>query len=589
MTAWVKHYINNLKLKSKILIISLLSTLLVGVTALISISFVMHSNNKVLYKSIADSMTYASAEIESTLNNIKMLSGLIITDTQLQEQMDSLPQLKSPIEINEGYEHLKKILLSYYNQYGSNYIDSIQLNMPHRTIKTYQNHLNSAPEAIMTPILQKAEPLRGGALWVTDYTSQYGLILSRSVRKLQNLDLSPMGGLSIFIDLDSLMKHATNSKEQTPENYYFLFNEKQLLYKPDEFTLENAQDIHHASSNLYQIITIDSKQYFAVKNTLEINGSNIRYQWDYLCLAPYSEMHQSIVKVYVTWGVFIVLAIICAVILSNILIRNITKHFDILIHKMDTFRDANMEVGQVPYDYKTRGDELGVIHRTFDNMASEIKNLIEVNYVSELLKKEAQLKALENQINPHFLYNTLESVNWRAKAIGEPEISSMMEALGTMLRITLEKKEEHFTLRQELELVKSYMTIQQIRFEERLLYQVSVEERLLNASIPRLTIQPLVENAISYALEQMTDQCSIQVLVEEYQGVLSIYVRNNGSLFESNTLEKLHSNQISPHGFGIGLLNINHRLQLTFGESYGLTLYNQDDWAIARITIPYLE
>lgn len=579
---------NNLNLKTKILTISLLSTLLVGITALISISFVMHNNNKVLYKSIADSMVYSSYEIESTLNNIKNLSGIIMADTSVQEQLTSLDGMTSSIQINDACNNLNKIILGYYNQYADSYIDSIHINLDNRTIKTGVNRLEPAPSSVMEPIIEKATALRGGALWVTDHTSGHGLILSRSIRRLEQLDLRPMGTISIFIDLNSLIKDITISRDDASGNYYFIFNDKELIYKPEMFTDMEAHNIHSKSTDLYQINSINGSQYFTVKSTLQINGSNIRYHWDYLCLVPYSGMYRSIIRVYIIWAVFIVLAIICAILLSGVLIKNITKHFDILADKMEAFRN-DLVFNEVGYNYQTRGDEIGVIHRTFDNMTCEIRNLIQVNYVSELLKKEAQLKALENQINPHFLYNTLESVNWRAKAIGEHEISSMAEALGTMLRITLNKKEGHFTLRRELDLVQSYMTIQQIRFDDRLSYEVSIPDPLKGSRIPRLTIQPLVENAIHYALEEMLDHCFIQVMAVCENHMIHIYVKNNGSLFEDDLLQKLEDHQIQAHGFGIGLLNINQRLKLTFGDACGLTLYNEDNLAVARVTIPFNE
>ena len=162
----------------------------------------------------------------------------------------------------------------------------------------------------------------------------------------------------------------------------------------------------------------------------------------------------------------------------------------------------------------------------------------------------------------------------------------MVEALGALLRVTLNKKESIFTLKQELELVQSYMTIQKIRFEERLEFSVHVPEELLTATIPKLTIQPLVENAIHYGLEEMTEECTICVAADCADNRLRIYVTNSGSLFEENLLEKLQTNEITPHGFGIGLLNIDKRLKLTFGDGYGLTLYNQDDLAVAMVTIP---
>ena len=275
--------------------------------------------------------------------------------------------------------------------------------------------------------------------------------------------------------------------------------------------------------------------------------------------------------------------------LCSRMIRSITRHLDHLVEKMKAFGDRK----PIPiYDgcsYETRRDELGILHTQFDSMAMEVENLIQSNYVNELLKKEAELKALEYQINPHFLYNTLESVNWRAKAIGETDISAMVESLGRLLRITLDKKLGGYSLKQELDLIRSYMTIQKIRFEERLDYSIMVSPTYDVVSFPKLTLQPLVENAIQYGMEENSEACMILISAELTGSLFSLYVKNNGSQFEENLIEKLQSAQVIPSGLGIGLLNIDTRLKLTYGQEYGLSLYNEGELAVARITIPYQE
>jgi len=262
-------------------------------------------------------------------------------------------------------------------------------------------------------------------------------------------------------------------------------------------------------------------------------------------------------------------------------------HFHGLLSKMDKFGKNENLVPTNNHIYDNRKDEIGILHNQFDKMVLKIQQLIEENYVNEILAKDAQIKSLENKINPHFLYNTLETINWRAKAIGEKEISSMVEALGALLRITLSQKETTTTLEHELQIVRNYITIQKIRFEERLSYIENVDENILQIELPQLTIQPLVENAINYVLEEFIDTCCIAITTETLENTVYIRVTNNDSQFEENLLEKLQNNEIKPHGFGIGLLNIHKRLQLIFGVNYGLELYNPDEsHAVAQITVP---
>lgn len=170
----------------------------------------------------------------------------------------------------------------------------------------------------------------------------------------------------------------------------------------------------------------------------------------------------------------------------------------------------------------------------------------------------------------------------------------MTESLGSLLRATLSNKKSLVTLSYELNLILSYITIQQIRFEERLDYREQVPDGLKNALILPLTLQPLVENAIHYALEEMTETCYITILAAETdktgkngERCIRISVTNSGSSFDEDLLELLKQHKKQPSRSGIGLLNIDKRIKLLFGEDYGLSLFNQEDCAVASITIPY--
>ena len=257
---------------------------------------------------------------------------------------------------------------------------------------------------------------------------------------------------------------------------------------------------------------------------------------------------------------------------------------------MKSFGEGNYQVPEAPRKYQE--DEIGLLYKNFDSMVEKIQTLIQENYVNEILKKEAQLKAMESQMDPHFLYNTLESINWRAKMIKSEEISQITTALGSLLRFSLGKNSEDFTLDQEMQIVNNYITIQKIRYQRRLDFSADVPSDLLGVFIPKFTIQPLLENAIRYGLEESSETCYISIVCREVLGLLIIRITNTGSSFEENCMEKLQSGEIQPHGFGIGILNIHRRLQLTYGEPYGLLLYNIEDeetyeeCAVAEIRIP---
>lgn len=336
----------------------------------------------------------------------------------------------------------------------------------------------------------------------------------------------------------------------------------------------------HSIANEYAIVRIDGEPFFAVRGTIP------GFLWGYICMVPYGSIVRSQTAAWVICLTITLCALAAASIWGRSLIRFITRHFDALIAKMKGFATGTAMPSN-GYDYANRKDEIGELHRQFDTMVQEVNDLIRTNYANELLKKEAQLKALEYQIDPHFLYNTLNTVSWRARALGARDISAMVDSLGALLRVKLTAESIPFTLGQELDVVDSYMVIQQIRFEDRLCYVKQIDADCLSTRVPKLSLQPLVENAIQYALEEICGGCRIIVHTVKDGNRLRIQVINDGSHFEEELLQKLESGEIRPNGFGIGMLNIHKRLRLTFGRPYGLCAYNKDGCAVAEVVVPF--
>ncbi|MGN1141528.1 MAG: sensor histidine kinase [Oliverpabstia sp.] len=573
---------NNIPLKGKILtIIILTNTLLFTAVSLWGIRMITNSYDKTLYHSVATNISTSAQNLKRNLDSVKTLSDMIIADSTIQQQLDYLNIPEDIPEKRTIYSTLYATLLSYndtFKSYGISYISIYDDNF---AVHTYRPTAQEVPEEIITSLNQEAITQEGRPVWNTNYTNDHSLFLTRAIRKINYMDLSTLGTLNIALDMEQLISKSTDLGESYDSSIYLLFNKGTNIYSPADFSLDDTDSIHRQLGESYGIVNINGKHFFGV------NGTVSGYNWEYICLIPYDTVFDSIrfsTSLYLCVFLFsAVMSIVC----SNIFINSITRHIEKLILKMNRFKGQKSTLTDIDdYDYKTRTDEIGVMHQQFNYMASEIQSLIQTDYENKLLMKDAQLKALVSQINPHFLYNTLEFVNWRAKAIGANDISSMIEALGSLFRASLSSDTSCHTIRQELELTDGYMTIQKLRFEERLTYETIASPELLEVSIPKLTVQPLVENSVRYALEQMTETCHITIRVFQEDENLSIQVRNNGSSFPENLLEQLRSKQIHAHGFGIGLLNIDKRLKLTFGNNYGLSLFNENEIAVAQIIIP---
>ena len=279
-----------------------------------------------------------------------------------------------------------------------------------------------------------------------------------------------------------------------------------------------------------------------------------------------------------------ILLVVVALLFSRFMARSITLPIQKLRDSMKKVQEGDFSISDVVVDSE---NEIGSLTKSFDVMTHRIQELMEQNVYEQEQKRKSELKALQSQINPHFLYNTLSAINWRAKMRGAQEISDMVEALSNLLRVTLNDDSGLIPLEQELSLVQSYIVIQRIRFDETLDYRLAVEaDELKDVLIPKLTLQPLIENAIRYGLEQSTQICRVQLSVRRQGAQLVLLVQNDGSLYEDDLLEKLRQKTVTPHGYGIGLLNIEKRLEFAFGKEAGLELYNEDGMATARITIP---
>lgn len=236
-------------------------------------------------------------------------------------------------------------------------------------------------------------------------------------------------------------------------------------------------------------------------------------------------------------------------------------------------------------------DELGQISRGFNRMMEEIHRLFHEVYALEIQEREAELAALQSQINPHFIYNTLESINMMAVRQRHGEVSSMVTALGKLLRYTIDRADRRVTLREELAFVDSYVRIQQVRYNGELEIIYDIEEEVNDYLIPKLMLQPLVENAICHGIEGQPAGSkasgTIWVSAVLFEQELLISVRDNGKGMDQDELDRLNasvsgrnvdhpqSNNPILHrhaGDSLGLHNIAQRLRLIYGKDSGLSV-----------------
>jgi len=576
----MRIFINNLSLKAKILSIVSISIVLFSCVTMISLWLVVRSYDQLLHRTLANSLHYSGSNISDNLDSILNLSSVMIADASVQENLSVIKDYEDNYVARQNtYQRLYSVTNSYFNQFKQYHLSYLMISSNRYTANTYAS--NTIPDSVKEDIVSRALEGEGAPVWITNYSDEYGLILAREIRRIENYALDSLGVLIIGLDVKEMVSDATDFGDLFENSSYILYDGENLIYHPEELS-EKLLEQPIALNGNYGVIKLDGKKYFMVKDTLPSQ------KWDYICMASYEKINAVLSFAQTSYIFIIILCVIISFAVSACLVNSINRHFTNLKTKIKAFgKLEEPDASSINYDYSMRTDEIGVLHNQFDKMALQINQLIKDNFINHLLMKDAQINALKSQMNPHFLYNTLESINWRAKAVGEKDISTMIEALGSVLRAALSNTDETATLKEEMQLVQSYITIQQLRFEERLCFTVSVKQELLAAQIPKLTLQPLVENAIHYGLEINPEDCLVEVIVTREADILIIYVKNTSSQFAEDLLKKLESKEITPERSGIGLLNINKRLKLIFGEAYGLTLYNEEEKAVAQITIPF--
>lgn len=237
-------------------------------------------------------------------------------------------------------------------------------------------------------------------------------------------------------------------------------------------------------------------------------------------------------------------------------------------------------------------DELAVLNQGFNQMVERIGNLVEDIRVEQLNLRATELKLLQAQINPHFLYNTLDTIIWLAEAGQKEQVVMMVSTLSDFFRTTLSKGRDYITVKEETAHIRSYLTIQQFRYRDILEYEIDIPEELEEYQILKLTLQPLVENALYHGIKNKRGLGHILVSGKKQGDHLVFTVRDNGKGMDPERLayvQRLISGELkdedAPSGFG--LFNVNQRLQLNYGPEYGLILASEEgEWTEVNVIIP---
>ena len=287
-------------------------------------------------------------------------------------------------------------------------------------------------------------------------------------------------------------------------------------------------------------------------------------------------------SVYVLTAIILV---IVALLFSRFMARSITLPIQKLRDSMKKVQEGDFSVSDVVVDSK---NEIGSLTKSFDVMTHRIHELMEQNVHEQEEKRKSELKALQSQINPHFLYNTLDSIIWMAESGKNEEVVLMTASLARLLRQSISNEDEVVPIANEVEYARGYLTIQKMRYKDKLEFQIEVDSSILYIPLIKLVLQPIIENAIYHGLKYKESKGLLIVKGFMKDGNAVLQVIDDGVGMDEETLAHIYDkHKVNYHSNGVGVYNVQKRLKLYYGEDYGITYTSElGKGTTATITIP---
>lgn len=506
-----------------------------------------------------------NGDIDSYFANMKNIAQLIMNSADIENYLmaerESDAQYENYTErTEEQFGILKDTRDDIYNigviaENGTYFINNADVEMnPYADFKNtdwYKNAM-SGKEVITSSHVQNL--VKNEYKWV--------VTLSQGIK---NAETGKPEGI-LFIDLNYRSISSLCEKISLgSKGYVFILDEAgKIIYHPKQQLLYSGvqkEEISKILQNKTGSFTTEDKERLYTISKSNTTG------WTVVGVAYLSEMME---KSNQTQRVYILLAIgliSAASIISMILSNMITRPIRELRGSMKKVEDGNLEIQLPNSDYS---NEIADLIYSFNVMIGRIKQLMHRNMAEQIEKRKSELRALQAQINPHFLYNTLDSIIWMAESSKMSEVILMTSSLAKLLRRSISNQEEFVKAADEIDYVREYLKIQKMRYHDKLDYEIEIDESILHIPVAKLIVQPLVENAIYHGIKLKEGKGLIRITGNKEDGKTVIKVSDDGvgmdeeallHLFEEKKIEDLRK---------VGVLNVHKRIQLYYGMEYGL-------------------
>jgi two-component system sensor histidine kinase YesM len=399
---------------------------------------------------------------------------------------------------------------------------------------------------------------------------------------------------AIIIDFDTSVMEAICNKMEIGKSgfFYILDNDNQMVFKPPKRYIEHIEDYnwntilkHKKGSSIQEIGGKDTLFVYETTN-------NLRANWKVIGQVPLDDIMKDAYRVK---NITIIIIVICMILSGCVFIfltDTITRPLRNLINKMKQAEQGNLTVRA----YSSSDDEISDLCVSFNRMIEEINSLLAKNIKEQDDLKKAELKALQAQINPHFLYNTLDAIVWMAEGNDKNKIIELVTALSRFFRIALSRGTDWITVEREVEHSSNYLYIQKMRYGDILDYSIDMSPDTVGCKMLKLILQPIIENAIYHGIKNKRGGGQITLKGYIKEDNLVFEVADDGIGMNQEQLEKLRSKLLCEQQLmlddknldnGYGLINVNERIKLYYGRKYGLTVESEiSKGTIIFISIP---
>lgn len=424
-----------------------------------------------------------------------------------------------------------------------------------------------------------------------DGTQRYYWVISLSrVVELMDKGTPQLGVLLVDMDYSAISRMMKKINTFNNGQYYYLCDSNgEIIYHPrqiqisDGISSENSGKVSEYKDGVYND-TFEGEHRQVVVNTISYTG------WKLVGVIPYSAYTYGMLNI----RYFIILLMLMMAMMLVVINRVISVRISRPILRLNG-SVMEYEAGEKPEIFIGGPAEIRHLGHSIQRSYEQIDSLMKQIVTEQTERRKSELDALQSQINPHFLYNALESITWMIEGERNDEAAFMITQLAKLFRISLSKGRAVITVRDELQHARSYMNIQKVRYKNTFSIEFDVDPDIYDYCTVKLILQPILENAINYGVAGMDDCGEIRVTGREEDGVIILAVSDNGMGMteEEVSLVLTDSNRIHKHGSGVGLVNVNNRIQILFGKEYGLVVESEPDEgttvSIRLPAVPYTE